>query len=59
MNEYTSERIPMKYISIGVVLCLLSVGLLISNRLHLLAGILLIAGVWLGIKGRNKLDGKQ
>jgi hypothetical protein len=48
----------MNYIISGTVLCLLSIGLIVSNKYHLLAGIMLIIGVWLGIKGRNKLDNK-
>ena len=48
----------MNNMILGTVLCLLSIGLIISNKYQLLAGIMLIVGVWLGIKGRNKLDNK-
>jgi hypothetical protein len=50
--------VHMKYIVSGTVLCLLSIGLIVSNKYQLLAGIILVVGVWLGIKGCNKLDSK-
>jgi hypothetical protein len=53
------ERIIMSCIIIGVLMCFISIGLLISNKYQLLAGIILIVGVWIGIKGRNKINDKK
>jgi hypothetical protein len=48
----------MSYIVSGTALCLLSIGLIVTNKYQLLAGIVLIIGVWLGIKGRDRLRNK-
>ena len=46
----------MKYLLASAVICLIAVGLIMLNKYTLLAGVMLIVGAWLGIKGRNKID---
>ncbi len=46
----------MIFIYIGVILSLIAIVLMSSNRFPILGCFLLIIGVYFGLKGRNKID---
>ena len=48
----------MSYLITGAIICLIGIGLMQMNQ-ELVGIIVLLIGVSLGLKGRNKLDGKR